>query len=592
MRNREAQRRSGARSTSSQFDSKLIRGMALTLMAFVLGACGAALPDEGRTPILVIDTPTHVEASLGAEIRLEAFLSLLSRNSVAPSDTETEIVPDTVLWEQVAGQGTLGFDPPDALSTLVTASQDGIYGAKLTVTYGRATSQVLVIIEVTEREPEPAPEPGPTPEPTPGPSPEPEPEPEPAPPPQPAPEPTPEPEPTPTPPPVDLFTPPAATLYASPNGSGSANGRSPNQAVSVQRAVSLARPGDVIYLAGGVYPINTRFSTSGTASAPIVWSSAPGEWAIFDGSSLSKGQAQDRVWVEASYNVFMNFEVREGPQQGIFIRDASNNVFRNIVTHGHHGSGIQSFTGDRNRFEYVVSYDNFDRFGSLPGENADGISLSSGHGHVVYRSVAFNNSDDGIDAWLSTNTLIDSSISYSNGRGSNGNGNGFKAGGKSQDSQGTVIRNSIAYNNRAHGFDSNSGRNITFYNNTAYNNGSQAFVGGTGGILRNNIAAGSAVSMLGATNSHNSWNLGISNPGFVSTNTSDAGFLSLSSSSPARNVGINVGLDFVGSAPDLGAIPFGQSIADRGPLGIVPLAFVLDNLPSLRAFGTDVRNSN
>ena len=360
---------------------------------------------------------------------------------------------------------------------------------------------------------------------------------------------------------------PPATMFVSPDGSDANSGRSEDAPLrTVTRAAQLVQPGDVVYLRGGVYPIQVAFRRSGTQDAPIVWASYPGEWAVFDGSDRTPVESPDRVWVDgASWNVFVNFEVRNGPRQGIYVRDSSDNVFHGLVTHGHHGSGVQNVNSDRNRYEYLVTHDNFDEFhvAGQAGQDADGIGLSSGDGNVIYRVVSFANSDDGIDAWRSTNTLIDESISFQNGRGSHGNGNGVKAGGAGEANY-TIVRNTIAFGNRASGFTQNSGRYVQFLNNSAIGNAGYDFVAYDTATLRNNLALSGTVSIASsADDTHNSWNLALVDAGLVSSDPSEPGFLALAAGSPAIDAGTSVALPYAGSAPDLGALPYATWITDR-----------------------------
>ncbi len=358
---------------------------------------------------------------------------------------------------------------------------------------------------------------------------------------------------------------PPATLWVDGNnGSDSNSGRSPDAPLkSVNRANSLVRAGDVVYIRGGVYPINVTFSATGTASQPIVWASYPGETAIFDGSNQARGSSQHRVWVDgANFNHFVNFTVRNSPQQGIFVRNANDNLFHGIVTHGHNASGVQNYSGNRNVYEYLVTYDNFDTVttnGKI-GEDADGIGISSGDGNVIRHVVSFFNSDDGIDAWRSTNTLIEYSIAYDNGRGANGNGNGFKLGGNNEVNR-TIARYNIAFDNKAAGFSQNTGREITLDHNTAYNNGWTNYDAGSGVTLRNNISLAGSVNVISGANSrNNSWDLGIDDVRVVSTDRNSPDFLALAAGSPAIDRGIDLGLIFSGSAPDLGALEFRTNI--------------------------------
>lgn len=375
-------------------------------------------------------------------------------------------------------------------------------------------------------------------------------------------------EPTPPSAPGSSFVLPPATLYVATNGSDSNSGRSVNDPLrTVTRAASMVKPGDVVYIRGGVYPIQVKFTTSGTSSAPIVWASYPGETAIFDGSDRRPALDSDRIWVEgASWNVFANFEVRNGPRQGIYVHSGSNdNFFTGLVVHGNNGSGIQNANSNRNRYEYLTIYDNFDQVNTRgeTGQDADGIGMSSGDGNVISHVVSFRNSDDGIDAWKSTNTIIEYSVSHSNGRGSHGNGNGIKAGGGGHDNR-TIVRNSIAFNNKAVGFTQNSGRNIQFLNNTAFNNGNYAFLGHDTVTFKNNLAIGGTLMLSSSTQQNNSWNLNISDPRIASQDPSSPDFLALRADSPAIDAGVDVGLEYSGSAPDLGALQYGVTIASFG----------------------------
>jgi hypothetical protein len=376
-------------------------------------------------------------------------------------------------------------------------------------------------------------------------------------------------------PPASDFTLPPATLFVATNGNDANDGRSVDRPLrTITRAAQIVQPGDVVYLRGGVYPIQVRFDRSGTASQPIVWASYPGEWAILDGSDQTPVVSNDRVWVQASWNVFADFEVRNGPWEGIQLYQAHDNLFSRIVTHGHHTSGVLVMLSDRNRFEYLITYDNFDRYNpsGREGDDADGISISTGDRNVLYRVVSYRNSDDGIDAWRSTNTIIDSSISFENGLGAYGNGNGIKAGGNAEANH-TIVRNSIAFGNKANGFDDNDGRYVTYYNNTAFDNGGYAFAFGATATLRNNLAVGSPVGIWGNDHQHNSWNLGINDPSFASTDPDHPDFLTLVSASAAIDAGTPVGLAYTGTAPDLGAVEHQRTIADL--LG-APLTAPLD----------------
>ena len=163
-------------------------------------------------------------------------------------------------------------------------------------------------------------------------------------------------------------------------------------------------------------------------------------------------------------------------------------------------SGVSTETIDKwpayNQVINCTSYNNADN----GYEDADGFAakLTCGPGNVFDGCIAYNNADDGWDLYAKIQTgpigvvTIKNCIAYSNGYlsdGTNaGNGNGFKLGGTSlipctdweydEDNKRVYtygqheLINSIAYNNKAKGIDSNSCPAIKVVNCTSYNNGS------------------------------------------------------------------------------------------------------------------------
>src|SRR5690606_12147782 len=109
---------------------------------------------------------------------------------------------------------------------------------------------------------------------------------------------------------------------------------------------------------------------------------------------------------------------------------------------------------------------------------------------------------------------------------------------------------------------------ITAYSNTPWDAGSLGFeLRGRSGKARHDVANNVSyrdrdgvlvdVQTSGGTKPierSNSWSLAIIEPRFISTSVTDAGFLQLSSNSPAIDVGVDVGLAYYGNAPDLGAV--------------------------------------
>ena len=360
------------------------------------------------------------------------------------------------------------------------------------------------------------------------------------------------------------------TIYVATNGSDAADGRSPETPFrTLQRAVDEAGPGDVVWVRGGVYQSDVEFRRSGEPGRPIVVESFPGECAVFDGSGLERTQRIRLVGVR--YVVIRNLVVRNSPSEGIFLMESHDVVISHVRSHHNHTSGILSMLGDRNRFAYVIAHDNVDW---PSGGNADGISISSGDGNHIHHCVTFANSDDGVDTWRSTNSLVERCLSFDNGR-LRGDGNGFKLGGANQ-WVGTVVRDSIAFGNRVDGFDYNSGRGIQFDNNTAFGNGRYGFIA-SDALLRNNLSVGNgAGDRASAARANvlmgNSWTLGLGTEVLVSIDPGDPDFLRLVPDGGAVDAGMALTATTVGRDADLGALAVGQTIASAWRLGEVTTA--------------------
>lgn len=306
------------------------------------------------------------------------------------------------------------------------------------------------------------------------------------------------------------------TIFAAPNGSGeTCSEQSP---CSLSTAVGAARKGDVVFLRGGVYDVtyDVRVSSSGTKDEPIIVESYPNELAILDGSSSSTSQNIIGIRISGDFVFVRKIEVRNFPKQGIYI-SGNDNLIEGVVSHHNKLTGIHIYSpyddfpygnqGSRNTIRDSIVHDNSGAgLGGAEyddGGNSDGISISSGADNRVEHTLAYRNSDDGMDTWRSTGSYIGYSIAWGNGI-ANGNGQGFKAGGAAP-SEGTVVEHSIAYDNDSAGFDYNSGKKVIFRHVTSFNN-ARAFTLGNDTVVTKSIAAldGTNISGTGMA-TDNSW---------------------------------------------------------------------------------------
>ncbi len=290
----------------------------------------------------------------------------------------------------------------------------------------------------------------------------------------------------------------SGTIIAAPGGSGTACTLA--EPCDLWEAVDQAAAGDVAFLRGGSYDINdqVRFSGDGTASQPILFESYPGELAILDGSSVTIGDTVT-IRITGSFYVLRLLEIRNMPRQGLLI-PGTDNLLEGVRAHHNHLTGFQisasydlpyGSEASRNILRDCVAHDNFDEgyviAGFANGGNADGISISNGTENRVEHCLVYQNSDDGIDTWRSTDGYVGYTIAHSHGI-ADGNANGFKAGGLEPSAR-TFVEHCIAYGNLANGIDFNSGAEVVFSYNTTFQN-ARGFSLGDDTEADHNIASG------------------------------------------------------------------------------------------------------
>jgi MYXO-CTERM domain-containing protein len=293
----------------------------------------------------------------------------------------------------------------------------------------------------------------------------------------------------------------------------------------------------------------------------------------------------------------------------------SNDIFELLNMHNNQGNGIFMGTksGGGNLILNCDGHDNYDPTTSQgQGQNADGFGVhyqASGATTILRGNRSWWNSDDCYD-------LINQEIpvtvegnwgfgcgyaNYGTFNPSSGNGNCFKMG-SSKTGIRHLVQNNVAWKCKASGFYANhsSGGN-TWYNNTSLQNGTQynmlaspptdssqtiILTGTLVHIMRNNIGfPNKNANMTGVDTQFNTWDLNITpaakdflsitdptigGTGQAIETTSPAlgprqadgslpnvDFMKLAAGSAMIDKGTDVGLPFVGAAPDLGAYEYG-----------------------------------
>lgn len=365
--------------------------------------------------------------------------------------------------------------------------------------------------------------------------------------------------------------PPSGDHFVAPNGNDADSGTKEEPYETVRAAIRSATAGDVIYLRGGTYDRDRSITVdgpTGTARKPIVLAGYPGERPVFRFRGPTPGGWDHLgegglVFMGIRHWIVRNLSVTESPGEGIRLTDGSrDNAFENIAVANNNLSGFSIYDGStRNEIRDLVSIDNYDRQNG--GRDADGIVFSGVRNNTLRRAHLYNNSDDGVDLWKSRSIVVDRCLSWNNGRGENGNGNGFKLGGDEEgNSGGHTVSRCVAFNNRRSGFDHNGAAvEMDVYNNTAWNNPTNFLFDEAGHRLGNNISHEGSVELgESVVEAHNSWNLEITQPGFRSSFPKSSQFLHLVPTSPCVDAGIEIdGLRYKDEAPDLGAYEYDRS---------------------------------
>lgn len=354
------------------------------------------------------------------------------------------------------------------------------------------------------------------------------------------------------------------TYYVSPSGDDSNPGTQERPLATVESAAASVAPGDTIYLRGGTYNRTDTVEISsihGSKNAQITLAGYPGERPVFsfDGPRPGGWNAPGGIeFTNVRFWSVRNLTVRNSRFIGFRVASRSrNNEFENVRVYNNNliGFAVQDRSSN-NVIRNLVSANNFDPQNG--GADADGMAVKNSDGNTIVNCKFYYNSDDGLDLWQSRSAEVRNCLSWDNGRGENGDGNGFKLGGTQKAGGHRVVRN-LSFTNRRAGFNDNSASiPIEVYNNTAWSNSSNYQFFSANHELVNNISHDGSVRLESPVNHHdNTWNLGIEKPEFASYYPNSERFLRLSEGSPCIDSGVDVGLKYTGDAPDLGAYEYG-----------------------------------
>ena len=404
---------------------------------------------------------------------------------------------------------------------------------------------------------------------------------------------------------VCLMIVPGNTYFVATNGDNNNPGNFTHPWASFEKAVNTMSPGDIVYFRGGVYfPTSNAINIgkNGDENNYFRLFNYPGERPIIDGTNMEY-RASDNFILKifgASYFHFKGFDFRNRLQansdipRAVYDQNSHDIIYENLRVYNIEGRCFQTHNS------YNIHYINSDAFDCIPrvetaaalGINgrcfsATSTALAPQLGPITYNGCrAWNCSHVGFGANYQGPLLFNNSWAFNNGL-HYGGGHGFHLG-----TIDYVVVNSIMANNKNNGLnENNDGRprpNSFIYNNFAYNNSYGFFSANYNAnfdnqnIYRNNIGYANrqldAYAAIAYVHDHNSWDLpfsvyhpyktppSVTDDDFVSLDVSqlsaprkpdgslpDITFGHLRSDSDLIDRGVDVGLPYMGNAPDLGA---------------------------------------
>jgi len=411
----------------------------------------------------------------------------------------------------------------------------------------------------------------------------------------------------------------ATTYYVSPSGTSTGPGTIDSPFSFTTGIGKSLTAGDSLIVRGGTYNFTTlqTLSKSGSSVKFLHVVAYQNETPILDFRNEPYNSSNQGVKLSGNYVHLKGIIIQGAGDNGLQVT-GSNNIIERCTTRWNCDAGTQMKGGSNNLILNCDSYENFDyESGGISspdfGGNADGFADKqyTNTGTNTYKGCrSWRNGDDGWDSYEKIgNTVYDSCWCFSmspatfdmtdnirfktdsaswfyqfkNAAGryvmkNYGNGNGFKLGGNYTANNAT-LHNCISVNNPVKGFDQNNNNGIMTINNcTSYTNGyNYGFTNSSYGtlIIKNCASLSSKSSNTfntkSVTQAYNSWNTGFSCSAsdFISLDYSqmlnsrqpdgslpEITLLHLNSTSALIDKGMDVGLPFLGLAPDLGAYEY------------------------------------
>src|SRR5919199_2571750 len=279
------------------------------------------------------------------------------------------------------------------------------------------------------------------------------------------------------------------TLYvdqANPSCSETGSGTATQPFCKIKPAAAKVAAGQTVLVSSGTYNEQVTVSTSGTASAPITFATAPGANVTITGGT------QGFYIVGRSYVTVQGFNVTKTSGDGIYIKDSSNITARDNHT-SYCGQPISGQTGKGIRLEN--STDSTVIGNTVDHNTSYGIYIATSstrnliqRNHIFSNAFQYQRAASGIRVYTSPSNTIASNVSHDN----------EDSGIEFDKSNNNLAIDNVVYNNGDHGIDvtaTSTGARIIA--NTVYKSvtaGIDVEGSSTGATIANNIAVDNGIA--------------------------------------------------------------------------------------------------
>jgi parallel beta-helix repeat protein len=254
---------------------------------------------------------------------------------------------------------------------------------------------------------------------------------------------------------------------------------------SINKAASVATAGATVSVSAGTYVEEVVPTNSGTSTAPIIYTAAPGDDVLITGS-IRGFTLRSKSWITIT-----GFHVTDTADSGIYLKNSSRiTLSDNRVS----GAGVPNNSDTTAQGIYMTGSTNIQVLDNITDHNSDtGIYVSTGCSGVLIRgNTSFHNFREyvraatGIDVRSPDGTVIDN-LTYDN----EDSGIQIYPGGHR-----AVVVNNVSYNNGDHGIDVLNSTDVVVVSNTVYKNvtaginleGASGTAASQRGTVRNNIS--------------------------------------------------------------------------------------------------------